>query len=61
MSCPIDEFGSFPIGMSDDLKNKTIFTSLDKCYRFFSYGFGPDITNRNRILVVQFGIGEIKK
>ncbi|CAG8517327.1 4639_t:CDS:2 [Funneliformis caledonium] len=39
-------------GMSDKLRNKTIFTPLDYYYKSFAYGFGPNITMNNRILEV---------
>ncbi|CAI2192505.1 5967_t:CDS:1, partial [Funneliformis geosporum] len=52
MDCPTDESGSLPIGMSSELANKTIFTSLNKHYKFFLFGFGPDTTKENRILEI---------
>ncbi|CAI2188343.1 8329_t:CDS:2 [Funneliformis geosporum] len=46
MNYPTDESGSLLIGISFELKNKTIFTPLDKYSKSlsFSYGFGPNIT-----------------
>ncbi len=52
MNCPTDESESPPIGMSSELEDKTIFTPLDKYYKFFSYDFEPDITKANRTLEI---------
>ncbi|CAG8673112.1 16977_t:CDS:2, partial [Dentiscutata erythropus] len=40
------------MGMSGELKDKTIFTPLDYHYKSFSCGFGPDFEKNNQVLEV---------
>ncbi|CAG8839677.1 23563_t:CDS:2, partial [Racocetra persica] len=40
------------MGMSGELKDKTIFTPLDYHYKSFSCGFGPDFGKSDRVLEV---------
>ncbi|CAG8782839.1 779_t:CDS:2, partial [Dentiscutata erythropus] len=42
-------------GVSSFLKSDTNFRSLDNCYRSFSYGLGPDLTEKNKVLEVTDG------
>ncbi|CAG8761400.1 19391_t:CDS:2, partial [Racocetra persica] len=42
-------------GVSSLLKSDTNFQSLDNCYRSFSYGLGPDLTEKNKVLEVTDG------
>ena len=54
MNLPNSKYHIF-IGISSFLKSNTIFRSLDNCYRTFSYGLGPDPTEKYHVLEVTDG------
>ena len=54
MNLPNSKYHIF-IGISSFLKSDTIFRSLDNCYRTFSYGLGPDLTEKYHVLEVTDG------
>ncbi|CAJ0868093.1 9738_t:CDS:2 [Entrophospora sp. SA101] len=43
------------LGASISLKSNTIFCPLDNCYRSFSYGLGPDPSEKNQVLEITDG------